>query len=138
MPGNGPHKVYIPGTAKAFNDGAIASVQQIHQPQPFKRRLHRRIIARINLRRTVAMCPVPSIDLAQFGGELLGRRGLFQGRVALAIAEDHQADRVRPSPEIGRILRRIDLRPAVIIAAEPEIVGVAIAGAEFAGDFHAA
>jgi hypothetical protein len=83
------------------------------------------------------MRPVPSIDLPQFGGELLIRRGLLQGRIALAVAEDYQACWVGPSPEVGRVLRSIDLRPALFVAAEPEIIKIAIGGGEFAGNLHA-
>jgi len=100
MTGKGPRKVYIPGTAKAFNDGAIASMQKINQPQPLKRRLNRRIEPRIDPRRAIAVRPVPSIDLSQFGGKFVRRPGILQGRVALTIVENQQPDRVGPYPEI--------------------------------------
>ena len=113
-------------------------MQQVRQPKSHELRLHSRIKPRIDPRRTVAMRPVPCVDLPQFGDELFRRRGLLQGRIAFAITEDQQAGRVGPCSEIGRILRRIDLRLALLVAAEPEIIDVAIAGAEFAGDLHAA
>ena len=75
-------------------------MQHIRQPQPFKRRLHRWIKPRIDPRRALAVRLAPRIDLAQFSGKLLGHRGLFPGRVALAIADNHQPDRIGPSPEI--------------------------------------
>ncbi len=78
------------------------------------------------------MRPVPPVDFPQFRSELLGRRDFFQGRVALTIAEEHQLGWVGPSAEVGPILRRIDLGPAVFVAAEPEIIDVAIGAGEFA------
>ena len=78
-------------------------MQYFTEPQPLERRLHRGIKSRIDPRWAVTMRPVPSVHLPQFGGELLWRRGLFQGRIALAVAEDHQPGRIGPSPEIGRM-----------------------------------
>ena len=108
-------------------------MQQVRQPEHFEDRLHRRIKPRIDPCRAITIRPVPRVDLPQFCCELLRRSSLIQGRIAFPIAEDQQVGRVGPCPEIRRILRRIDLRPAFFVAAQTEIVGVPIAGAEFAG-----
>jgi hypothetical protein len=118
--GTGPKLVPHLGKAKAFEIG-----------------LHRRVVAGIDPGRAVALCPVPGVDLAQFGGEYLGRRDLLQGRVALAVVDNQRSGRVGPSPEILGILRRIEQRPAFGVAAKPAVVKVAVGGRENASDLHA-
>ena len=93
------------------------SIKHSRKAESLKCRFHRQIKLWIDLRLAKAVCPVPSIDVAQFGGKLLGRRGILQGRVALTVTEDHQPGRIGPCPEIRRILRRIDLRLAVLVVS---------------------
>jgi hypothetical protein len=91
-------------------------MKHVSKPNLLKRRLHRWIKTRIDPCLTIAIRTVPSINFAQFCGELFGRRSLLQGRVTLTITEDHQPGRIGPSPKIRCILRRIHLRPAVPVA----------------------
>jgi hypothetical protein len=112
-------------------------MEHVPKPEHFKRHFHRRIVARVDPRQAVVQRPVPRIDLPQLRDKIRGRPAVFQGRVALAVFEDQQPGRMRPCAEIESILRRIDLRLAVGIAAEAEVVDIAVCGGELAGDPHA-
>ena len=61
-------------------------MQQIRQPDRFERRLQRRIEARIDPGRAVAVIPVPAIDLAQGGGKFLVGVADGAGDIAFAPA----------------------------------------------------
>ena len=56
----------------------VASMQKIGKAEGFEFRLHCGIEARIDAGRAAAIGLVPSVDGAEFGSELLWRRGLFK------------------------------------------------------------
>jgi hypothetical protein len=113
------------------------SMQHVSQPDRLERRLQRRIEAGIDPGRTVAVFPVPAIDLAQGGGELPVGVAAGAGDIALGEVEDRALAGRGPYAEPLSILGSFDLRPSPGAGAKVEVLAIAVTGLKTADDLHA-